>query len=196
MDLSDRFDMVVLIGGVSHTGKTHLAQRLLEKYKIPYLSLDHLKMGLIRGKIPIGFSQSDSDRKISEVMWPLVEGIIRTTIENHQHLIIEGCYLPPKSVKRLKKEYVHDILECFLGFTGKYIMENFNSQILPFRNVIENRKFPEYRSIQEFVAEHDMMRTACRINEMNFFDVNEAYEDTVQEVLDFLHDKLAETSSR
>ena len=57
MDLSDRFDMVVLIGGVSHTGKTHLAQRLLEKYKIPYLSLDHLKMGLIRGKIPIGFSQ-------------------------------------------------------------------------------------------------------------------------------------------
>lgn len=40
--------MVVLISGASHTGKTVLAQRLLEKYKMPYLSIDHLKMGLIR----------------------------------------------------------------------------------------------------------------------------------------------------
>lgn len=27
---------------------TRLAQKLLEKYKYPYLSIDHLKMGLIR----------------------------------------------------------------------------------------------------------------------------------------------------
>ena len=40
--------MIVLITGASHTGKTALAQRLLEKYKIPYFSIDHLKMGLIR----------------------------------------------------------------------------------------------------------------------------------------------------
>ena len=40
--------MVVLITGASHTGKTVLAQRLLEKYQYPYLSIDHLKMGLIR----------------------------------------------------------------------------------------------------------------------------------------------------
>ncbi|WP_289220525.1 AAA family ATPase [Ileibacterium valens] len=42
--------MVVLITGASHTGKTALAQKLLEKYKYPYLSLDHLKMGLIRSQ--------------------------------------------------------------------------------------------------------------------------------------------------
>ena len=42
--------MVVLIAGSSHTGKTLLAQKLLEKYKYPYLSIDHLKMGLIRSK--------------------------------------------------------------------------------------------------------------------------------------------------
>ena len=40
--------MVVLIDGASHTGKTPSAQRLLEKYKYPYLSKDHVKMGLIR----------------------------------------------------------------------------------------------------------------------------------------------------
>ena len=40
--------MIILITGASHTGKTYLAQKLLEKYKYPYLSIDHLKMGLIR----------------------------------------------------------------------------------------------------------------------------------------------------
>ena len=40
--------MIILITGASHTGKTLFAQRLLEKYQYPYLSIDHLKMGLIR----------------------------------------------------------------------------------------------------------------------------------------------------
>ena len=40
--------MVILIAGASHAGKTALAQRLLEQYHYPYLSIDHLKMGLIR----------------------------------------------------------------------------------------------------------------------------------------------------
>ena len=40
--------MIILITGASHTGKTALAQKMLEKYKYPYLSIDHLKMGLIR----------------------------------------------------------------------------------------------------------------------------------------------------
>ena len=40
--------MVILITGATHCGKTLLAQRLLEKYKYPYLSIDLLKMGLIR----------------------------------------------------------------------------------------------------------------------------------------------------
>lgn len=40
--------MIIIITGASHTGKKLLAQRMLEKYKYPYLSIDHLKMGLIR----------------------------------------------------------------------------------------------------------------------------------------------------
>ena len=34
--------MVVIIFGASHTGKTLLAQKILEKYKFNYLSVDHL----------------------------------------------------------------------------------------------------------------------------------------------------------
>ena len=49
--------MILLIGGSTHTGKT-LA--VLEKYSYPYLSIDHLKMGLIRsGMCPLSPESPD-----------------------------------------------------------------------------------------------------------------------------------------
>ena len=85
--------MIVLITGASHTGKTALAQKLLEKYKYPYFSIDHLKMGLIRSGYTEFTSMSD-DRELTKYLWPIVCGIIKTAIENKQNLIIEGCYIP------------------------------------------------------------------------------------------------------
>lgn len=38
--------MIIIITGASHTGKTLLAQNLLERYKFPYLSIDHIKDGI------------------------------------------------------------------------------------------------------------------------------------------------------
>ena len=38
--------MIILIAGDTHTGKTNLAQKLLEHYKIPYVSIDHLRWDL------------------------------------------------------------------------------------------------------------------------------------------------------
>ena len=62
--------MVILITGASHTGKTAFAQRLLEKYQIPYLSIDHLKMGLIRSKITTLTPMSD-EQKLTDFLWPV-----------------------------------------------------------------------------------------------------------------------------
>ena len=54
--------MIILIIGASHTGKTYLAQKMLEKYKYPYLSIDHLKMGLIRsGNTELTAMSDDAD---------------------------------------------------------------------------------------------------------------------------------------
>ena len=81
--------MVILIGGASHTGKTNLAQQLLEKYKYPYLSIDHLKMGLIRSGNTELTPMSD-DLALTKYLWPIIREVIKTAIENGQNLIIEG----------------------------------------------------------------------------------------------------------
>ena len=79
--------MIILIAGASHTGKTLLSQKLLEKYKIPYLSIDHLKMGLIRsGKTDL---TPNDDDKLTPYLWDIVREIIKTAVENSQNLIIE-----------------------------------------------------------------------------------------------------------
>lgn len=73
--------MIILITGASHTGKTALAQKLLEKYKYPYLSIDHLKMGLIRsGNTELTPMSEDID--LTAYLWPIVREIIKTAIEN------------------------------------------------------------------------------------------------------------------
>ena len=80
--------MIILITGASHTGKTLLAQRLLEKLQIPYLSIDHLKMGLIRSG-QTGLTPED-DAQLTAYLWPIVRQIIKTAIENGQHLTVDS----------------------------------------------------------------------------------------------------------
>ena len=84
--------MIMLIAGASHVGKTILAQRMLEKVKYPYLSIDHLKMGLIRS----GMTEltPEDDDELTDYLWPIVREIIKTAVENEQNLIVEGCYIP------------------------------------------------------------------------------------------------------
>ena len=95
--------MIILITGASHTGKTALAQKLLEKYKYPYLSIDHLKMGLIRS----GNTELTpmDDNELTEYLWPIVREMIKTAIENNQNLIVEGCYIPFDWQKDFERRY-------------------------------------------------------------------------------------------
>jgi adenylate kinase family enzyme len=66
--------MIILITGASHTGKTLLAQRMLEKYKYPYLSIDHLKMGLIRsGNTEL---TPEDDNALTDYLWPIIRVLL------------------------------------------------------------------------------------------------------------------------
>ena len=129
--------MIILIAGDTHTGKTLLAQKLLEKYKYPYLSIDHLKMGVIRSgqcKLPA----DSNDTELTNYLWPIVREMIKTCIENSQNMIIEGCYIPFGWEKDFTDEYVEQINYVCLIFSQEYIKHSFQN-ILEYENVIEKR---------------------------------------------------------
>lgn len=128
--------MIILITGASHTGKTLLAQRLLEKYHYPYLSIDHLKMGLIRSK-NTDLTPGD-DRELEDYLWPIVREMIKTAIENSQNLIVEGCYIPFSWEKDFSAEYLAHIRYFCLVMSQHYIETHFGD-IKAHANAIEQR---------------------------------------------------------
>ena len=128
--------MVILIAGASHTGKTLLAQKLLEKYGYPYLSIDHLKMGLIRsGQTEL--TPMDDDR-LTDYLWPILREMIKTAIENGQNMTVEGCYIPFDWQKDFEQDYLAQMRYLCLVMSSRYIEEHFD-RIRGFANVIEHR---------------------------------------------------------
>ncbi len=144
--------MVILITGASHTGKTCLAQKLLEKYKYPYLSIDHLKMGLIRsGNTELTPLSDDED--LTSYLWPVVREIIKTAIENNQNLIVEGCYVPSDWKKDFEKEYLDNIKFHCLVMSEKYIRNHFDD-IKKYACVIENRLEDESCTLESVLEDN------------------------------------------
>ena len=166
--------MIILITGASHTGKTALAQKLLETYNYPYLSIDHLKMGLIRsGNTSLTPMSNDDD--LTAYLWPIVREMVKTAIENKQNLIVEGCYIPFDWAKDFKKEYLPHIQYYCLVMSENYIRNHFYD-IKKYANIIENRLDDSDCTMESVI--HDnvrFMKLAQRFG-VNYVLIDEGYE--------------------
>lgn len=165
--------MIVLIAGSSHSGKTVLSQKLLEKYKFPYLSIDHLKMGLIRSGntelIP------EDDDKLTDYLWPIVREIVKTAIENKQNLIVEVCYIPFNWKESFDKDYVKQIKYICLIMTKKYIENNF-SDIKKYANSIENRLDDSSCTKEELIKDNELNLKMCKKYNCDYILIDDNYE--------------------
>ena len=164
------FCAISLIAGATHTGKTAYAQKLSEKYHYPYLSIDHLKMGLIRsGQTTL--TPMDDD-KLTDYLWPIVREMVKTAIENEQNLIVEGCYIPFDWKKDFDAEYLAHIRYVCLVMSRQYIEAHF-SDILGYANVIE-RRLEDSLSMEELICEHENNLAQCIANHCEYilFDTN------------------------
>ena len=165
--------MILLITGASHVGKTALAQRLLEKYQYPYLSIDHLKMGLIRSGNTDLTPMSD-DKELTAYLWPIVREMIKTAIENKQNLIIEGCYIPFDWQKDFDAEYLENIRYYCLVMSEKYIKNHF-ADIKTYANVIEDR-IDDDCTIESVLADNARILTLAQKHNVNYILIEDKYE--------------------
>lgn len=162
-----------MITGASHTGKTALAQKLLETYQYPYLSIDHLKMGLIRSQNTTLTPMSD-EKALTDYLWPIVSEMIKTVIENKQNLIVEGCYIPFDWSKDFTSEYLEQIKYYCLVMSRKYIKNHFND-IKEYANVVENRMDDSYCTIETVLRENAERLKLCQKYKVNYLLIDEAY---------------------
>lgn len=150
--------MVILLSGASHTGKTRLAQRLVEQLHIPYLSIDHLKMGLIRsGQTTL---TPNDDQQLTDYLWRIVREMVQTVIENHQNLIVEGCYIPFDWKKDFSPQSLRCIRSLFLVMSEGYIRSHF-STIRSTANVIEQRLDDSWCTLEQLLEDNRFYLENC-----------------------------------
>ena len=164
--------MIILITGASHTGKTALAQKLLEKYKYPYLSIDHLKMGLIRS----GNTELTpmDDTELVEYLWPIVREMIKTAIENNQNLIVEGCYIPFTWQDDFDKEYL-DNIKCYCLVMSENYIKNHFEDIMNYASVIENRLNDDC-TIDNLLQDNMQLLELCKKHNANYVLIDNEYK--------------------
>lgn len=164
--------MIFLIAGATHTGKTAFAQKLLEKYHYPYLSIDHLKMGLIRsGQTEL--TPMDDD-KLTGYLWPIVRELVKTAIENGQNLIVEGCYIPFDWQADFSQAYLQHIRYVCLVMSRQYI-ENHFADIQGYANVIEQRLEDSDLTMEALIAENADNLARCIANRCPYILIDKGY---------------------
>ena len=172
--------MIILIGGASHTGKTLLAQRLLERYHYPYLSLDHLKMGLIRSG-QTALTPMDDD-KLTDYLWPIVREMIKTAIENGQNLIVEGCYIPFDWAESFEEDYRKEIRYVCLIMSRPYIETHFGD-IKNHANAVESRFDDSGLSAEQLIADNEYHLAQCIAHQCRYLWIDEDYEQAFEQML-------------
>jgi len=168
--------VIILIGGASHTGKTLFAQRLLEKYHYPYLSIDHLKMGLIRSG-NTNLTPMDDD-KLTDYLWPIVREMVKTAIENRQHLIVEGCYIPFDWEKDFDEGYRKEIRYVCLIMSRRYIETHFGD-IKKHASDIEDRMDDSGLNAQKLVKENERNLELCRQYGCEYILIDDEYNISI-----------------
>ena len=155
-------------------GKTALAQKLLEKYHYPYLSIDHLKMGLIRsGNTNLTPMSDDAD--LTAYLWPIVREMVKTAIENQQNLIVEGCYIPFDWEKDFEQEYLDHIKYYCLIMSEQYIRNHFDD-IKKYANVIENRLDDSWCTLESVLEDNREVLELAHKYEANYILIDDQYE--------------------
>ena len=173
--------MIILITGASHTGKTLLAQKMLEEFSYPYLSIDHLKMGLIRSG-NTGLTPED-DEVLTEYLWPIVREIVKTAIENRQNLIVEGCYIPFNWRRDFDDRYLPSIRFICLAMSERYI-ENHFGEIIGHESEIEDRLINADCTMDSLKADNKSIINGFQHAGEQIVLIDFDYEQTIKDLLD------------
>ncbi len=188
--MSNNETNIILLGGTGCTGKTALAHSIMCRFAMPYLALDYLMMGLYRSQSDCGFSPDDSDQHIASKMWPTVQAMIMTGIENRHSSTYEGIQLQPSTMRQFDERYLPFIIPLCIGFSERYVELEFSGAIRDNRNRIEQRQFGS-ENLANMVEKNRIMKEQCGLYDVPYFEVDYHYGQTIQAALSYIERKLA-----
>jgi 2-phosphoglycerate kinase len=125
-------------------------------------------------------------KDLTEYLWPVLEGIIKTNIENKQNIIIEGSYIPYDYKKYFNEDYLKEIKIVYLIFSEKYIHTNFDL-IDKKSSIIENR-ISDNLNKEELILNANVIKRECKKHGIDYILIDENYD--LSEIMDQVDCKL------
>ena len=129
-------------------------------------------MGLIRsGYTDLTVEQDDA---LTALMWPIIREMIKTAIENEQHMVIEGCYLPFDWRKDFGEKYLLHIRFVCLVMTEEYLRSHF-SDVRRYASVVENREEETELDLTELIRDNAANLAKCHEHGCEFILIDDKY---------------------
>jgi hypothetical protein len=181
--------LLLFIGGAARTGKGILARRLLVECQLPYLSLDVLKMGLVRGAPEFEIDPNAGSIVVGERLWPLVREMSASLLRDDVDYVIEGELLP-KHVAALQQAHPAQVKACFLGYTT----------VAPEQKVRDIRAYAglpndwpsDYSDsdllsiISREIEFSRYLKAECAANDVPYFDTSRKFSETLDRVVAYV----------
>lgn len=107
------YNMMYLIGGVPRAGKSTLAQKLVERRSISFVSTDVI-LHMVSDTLP-DLSLTKPYDDIPAKFFPYIRNLLKHLESSVRAYTVEGDIITPSQVKLLQNEY--EVKACFLGFS-------------------------------------------------------------------------------
>jgi hypothetical protein len=109
-----------------------------------------------------------------------------TNIENNQHIIIEGVYLPC-NINEFEQKYYSKIIYCKISFSKEYIIKYLQTKIIRNQNIIEYREEDFDIIVDQYIKENESTKELCNKNNIKYFEVNGNYKEKINNVYKWIH---------
>lgn len=173
--------MVLLIGGTGCSGKTKLANTLMKKFGFPYISIDHIMMGIYRSNKNCGYNPMSDVATINRCLWPVVLEMIKTNIENQHSIIFEGVQILPQNIDEICGDYSSEVVSIFLCLSPEYIDKKYNL-INQFRSVVETRT--DIDDLEIMKKENIVLINGCNLHSKICYVIKNDYNKEISEIIE------------
>lgn len=182
--------MLYIIGGVSRSGKSLLAHKILKEKLVPFFPLDGL-VGMLTHSAPEhGVRHQNDFVDKSEKTWKFSKELFKYLFKTQESYLVEGDCILPKQVAELQIKYSEKIKCCFLGYpslTAKQKLElvrTFHRGEEDWTTKHNDEAMLEM--IEAMIKYSRYMKEECEKYNIAFFDVSDDFEKTHIKAFEFL----------
>lgn len=185
--------MIYILAGIAKSGKSLIAKEIIKRFHIEVIATDRIMMMLHHGNKDLVIDVTKSDKSVSSMLEPYIEGLIQSLSNSKKDVLIEGVHVQPAFAKHLAQQFPNKLKILFLGY--KDIEPNFKQQeLLDHAHLIDNPWYLDYKQealtklINYLIKESNRLFEDCSTYQQHYFEVH-AVINQMDEIINLLLNK-------